>query len=62
MPQSIQDSYHMPPFPERGVPAAAEVADVIQWARDKGLVGRDIPYGDMVDPSFLPTGKGTVPK
>ena len=62
VPQSIQDSYHMPPFPERGVPAAAEVADVIQWAREKGLVGRDIPYGDMVDPSFLPTEKGTVPK
>jgi NitT/TauT family transport system substrate-binding protein len=54
VPQSIQDSYQMPPFPERGVPAVEDVADVLRWARDKGLVQRDIPYSDMVDPSFLP--------
>jgi NitT/TauT family transport system substrate-binding protein len=54
VPQSIQGSYRMPPFPERGVPAAGEVADVIRWMRDKGLVARDIPYGEMVDPSYLP--------
>jgi hypothetical protein len=22
--------------------------------RDKGLIGKDIPYGEMVDPSYLP--------
>jgi NitT/TauT family transport system substrate-binding protein len=54
VPQSIQGSYRMPPFPERGVPAADEVADVIRWMRDKGLVGKDISYGEMVDPSYLP--------
>jgi NitT/TauT family transport system substrate-binding protein len=54
VPQSIQGSYRMPPFPERGVPAADEVADVIRWMRDKGLIDRDIPYGEMVDPSYLP--------
>jgi NitT/TauT family transport system substrate-binding protein len=54
VPQSIQGSYRMPPFPERGVPAADEVADVIRWMRDKGLVGRDISYAEMVDPSYLP--------
>ncbi len=54
VPQAIQDSYKMPPFPAPGVPAAAEVADVVAWLRDKGLVGRDIPYADMVDAAFLP--------
>jgi NitT/TauT family transport system substrate-binding protein len=54
VPQSIQGSYRMPPFPERGVPAADEVADVIRWMRDKGLVSRDISYGEMVDPAYLP--------
>jgi NitT/TauT family transport system substrate-binding protein len=54
VPQSIQGSYRMPPFPERGVPAADEVADVIRWMRDKGLIARDIPYGEMVDSSYLP--------
>ncbi|MCX6030007.1 MAG: ABC transporter substrate-binding protein [Chloroflexi bacterium] len=54
VPKSIENSYKMPPFPERGVPTAAEVADVVKWLREKGLVGREIPYADMVDSSFLP--------
>ncbi len=54
VPQSIQNSYKMPPFPERGVPSEGEVADVTAWLKAKGLVSRDIPYTDMVDASFLP--------
>mgnify|MGYP001193137655 CR=1 FL=1 len=54
VPQSIQESYKMPPFPERGVPSESEVADVTAWLKEKGLVSRDIPYSDMVDASFLP--------
>ncbi len=54
VPQSIQQSYKMPPFPESGIPSESEVADVTAWLKAKGLVNRDIPYLDMVDPSFLP--------
>ncbi len=54
VPQSIQDSYQMPPFPGRGVPTEAEVADVVAWLKEKGLVARDLPYTEMVDSSFLP--------
>ncbi len=54
VPQSIQQTYKMPPFPERGVPSEEEVADVTAWLKAKGLVSRDIPYTDMVDASFLP--------
>ena len=54
VPQSIQQSYKMPPFPGPGVPSESEVADVTAWLKAKGLVSRDIPYSDMVDPSFLP--------
>jgi NitT/TauT family transport system substrate-binding protein len=54
VPQSIQDSYEMPPFPGRGVPSEDEVKDVVAWLKAKGLVNRDIPYADMVDASFLP--------
>lgn len=54
VPQSIQNSYKMPPFPERGVPSESEVADVTAWLKAKGLVVRDIPYADMVDSSFMP--------
>lgn len=54
VPQSIQDSYQMPPFPGRGVPSQTEVADITAWLKAKGLVARDIPYAEMVDSSFLP--------
>jgi NitT/TauT family transport system substrate-binding protein len=54
VPQSIQNSYEMPPFPDRGTPTEAEVADVTAWLKAKGLVTRAIPYSDMVDASFLP--------
>jgi len=54
VPKSIQDSYKMPPFPGRGVPSEGEVSDVVAWLKAKSLVGRDIPYSEMVDPAFLP--------
>ena len=54
VPESIQDSYKMPPFPGPGTPTEAEIADVVAWLRAKGLIGRDIPYADMVDTAFLP--------
>ena len=54
VPESIQGSFEMPPFPEDGVPAPEPVADAVQWARDEGLVQNDVPYDEMVDDSFLP--------
>lgn len=54
VPKSIENSYKMPPFPGRGVSSEADVADVIKWMRAKGLLARDVPYQEMVDPSFLP--------
>lgn len=54
VPQSVQGAYKVPPFPVHTLPTEAEVADVVQWMRDKGLVNRAIPYSDMVDGSFMP--------
>lgn len=54
VPESIRDSYRMPPFPERGVPSEAQVADVAGWLAAKGLVSRELGYADMVDASLLP--------
>jgi hypothetical protein len=36
------------------VPAEAEVADVLAWMLEKGLLSRDLSYQDVVDASFLP--------
>ena len=54
VPESVQDSYQMPPFPEAGVPTETEIADVIAWMQEKGLLDRDVTYQEMVDSSFLP--------
>lgn len=54
VPESVRESYQMPPFPEAGVPSESEVADIVSWMRERGLLSRDLPYQDVVDPSFLP--------
>lgn len=54
VPESIQGTYQMPPFPEASVPSPEQVADVIGWALDKGLIDNDLPYERMVDDIYLP--------
>jgi NitT/TauT family transport system substrate-binding protein len=54
VPESIQGSYKMPPFPQASVPTPEQVADVNQWALDRGLVETEVPYERMVDASYLP--------
>lgn len=54
VPEAIQGTYQMPPFPLNQAPTAAQAADVVAWLREKGLIERDIPYEELVDASFLP--------
>jgi NitT/TauT family transport system substrate-binding protein len=54
VPESIQGTYQMPPFPAASVPTAEQLSDVVQWALDKDLVQNSIPYERMVDASYLP--------
>lgn len=54
VPESVQGTYPMPPFPEAMVPSPAQLADVVQWSLDEGLIDDDIPYDRMVDDSYLP--------
>ena len=54
VPESIQGTFQMPPFPEASVPSPEQLADVVAWALDKGVAQKDVPYERMVDDSFLP--------
>jgi NitT/TauT family transport system substrate-binding protein len=54
VPESIQGTYQMPPFPEASVPTAEQLADVVTWALEQGLIEEEIPYERMVDDSYLP--------
>ncbi len=52
VPESIQGTYNVPPFPENEITSEAEWQDVMQWAQDKGLLDKPITYDTMVDPNF----------
>jgi NitT/TauT family transport system substrate-binding protein len=54
VPELVQGSYRVPPFPEASVPTPEQLADVVHWALDKGLVESDVPYDRMVDDGYLP--------
>jgi NitT/TauT family transport system substrate-binding protein len=54
VPESVQGTFQMPPFPEASVPSPEQLADVVRWSIDKGLIEADIPYERMVDDSYLP--------
>jgi NitT/TauT family transport system substrate-binding protein len=54
VPESIQGSYSMPPFPRLEITSEAQWADVVEWLLEKGLVDKAIPYSDAIDDSFLP--------
>jgi NitT/TauT family transport system substrate-binding protein len=43
----------LPKFPVAGVPSESQFADVLDWARSKGLLDEAV-YGDSVNASFLP--------
>ncbi len=53
VPESIQGSFAMPPFPENEITREEAWADVVTWLREKDLISREIPYQDAVDKSFL---------
>jgi len=54
VPAPLIGSYQIPPFPAGSLPSEAQWADVLAWARNKGLVEADLPYEDSVTSQFLP--------
>lgn len=54
VPDPLKDKYEMPPLPVGEMPTEAQFQDVMNWLKDKGLITRDVPYGDLVDLTFAP--------
>lgn len=54
VPAAVKDTFTMPLFPPAAVPSEAEVSAVITWMMGKRLLDKSIPYGDMVNGTFLP--------
>jgi NitT/TauT family transport system substrate-binding protein len=53
VPESIQGSYTMPPFPEKEITSQEQWEDVVAWMLDKELISREIPYAEAVDTSLM---------
>jgi NitT/TauT family transport system substrate-binding protein len=47
-------TYKVPPFPTAGVPTEAEWNDALAWAKEKGMLTKDVSYADSVNASLLP--------
>ena len=54
VPAPLIGSYQMPPFPTRMVPTEAQWLDVLDWAKGKGLIDRDLAYAESVTAEYLP--------
>lgn len=53
VPESVQGTYNMPPFPENEITSESEWQDVVQWAKEKGLLDQLVDYKEAIDPNFL---------
>ncbi len=54
VPESVQETYAIPPFPRASVPDEAQWADVLNWLVEKDLLENEVPYTGSVNPDFLP--------
>ncbi len=54
IPAPIMSTFQVPAFVTAGVPSESQYVDVLNWAEEKGLVAKDVAYGDAVTATFLP--------
>jgi NitT/TauT family transport system substrate-binding protein len=54
VPESVQDTYRIPPFLPSQIPTEAQWNDVLAWLIDKELIETELPYADSITADFLP--------
>lgn len=54
VPAPLLETFQVPQFAEAGVPSEEQFKDMLAWAREKGLLDRDVSYADCVDGQYLP--------
>jgi NitT/TauT family transport system substrate-binding protein len=54
VPAPLEGSFPVPHFVTASIPDEAQWADVLDWAKQKGMVDQDVSYQDSVTGSFLP--------
>lgn len=54
VPEPLLGAFHVPQFVTAGVPSEAQWNDSLAWAREEGLMDKDISYRDSVTAEYLP--------
>jgi NitT/TauT family transport system substrate-binding protein len=54
VPESVQGSFDMPPYPVDEITNQEQWADIVDWLLEKDLISREIPYNEAVDTHFVP--------
>jgi len=54
VPAPLIGKYVLPKFPAASVPSEAQLKDVMAWMIARGLIKQEVPYGQLVDASYLP--------
>jgi NitT/TauT family transport system substrate-binding protein len=54
VPAPIAGSFKVPTFVTAGVPSQAQWDDMLAWAKEQGLLDKDVSYTESINPSFLP--------
>lgn len=49
VPEEIQKDYSLPLFPAPSLPQEKEIADVIAWLQEKGVIKNNLSYGELVE-------------
>lgn len=62
VPESVQETYEIPPFPRATLPTEEQWADVLDWLIEKGLLDEEVPYEGSVNPAFLPEVPEATPE
>jgi NitT/TauT family transport system substrate-binding protein len=54
VPENVQDTYQIPPFPINEVPTADQWADVVDWLSERDLAPAGLAYEESVTTDYLP--------
>jgi NitT/TauT family transport system substrate-binding protein len=54
LPQPLAETFQVRKFVTAGAPNEAQWNDSLAWAKEKGLIDKDVPYASSVNDSFLP--------
>jgi NitT/TauT family transport system substrate-binding protein len=60
VPEALQESYPIPPFPAASVPSEAQWQDVTAMGQSRELIEKHLPYGESVTGCLCQSSSGGI--